>query len=99
MQELRFTEEFVNGQITVHLQGPLSTQTYDELSGSMERIRKQLVALIVPTPTPILIAPQGAALDPIALKENLPGVDPTDRRRGPRAKKIVKKTTKKAGRW
>ena len=94
MQEIRFTEQFEKGEIAVHLSGPLSTQTYDALSSAMEHIRGQLVALIAPqgamgigSAAALILKPQGRALDPSALTDKIPGINPADRRRGPRAAK------------
>lgn len=46
--EIRFNETFDSGEISVYLTGPLSVQTYDNVSHVMEAIRKQLVSLIAP---------------------------------------------------
>lgn len=91
--EIRFHETFDSGEISVYLHGPLSVQTYDNVSNVMETIRKQLVSLIAPQGiNPVHVpAPQGRALDPSALTDKLPGVDLTDRRRGPRPIKKEKK--------
>ncbi len=94
MQEIRFIEQFesLNGEVSVHLTGPLTTQTYDALSNAMERIKKQVVALIAPQHGfGSLPSAGGAAVDPSEFTAKIPGVDPTDRRRGPRAKKTARR--------
>ena len=88
MLEIRFNEKFENGELTVHLSGELTSKTYNVLSEAMERIRKQLVSLIAPQP---ITAPGGVALDTSAFTTKIPGIDPTDRRRGPRVKKTARR--------
>jgi hypothetical protein len=78
------------GRISLETHSPVSIEDYDHACEAIERIKSQLRALacVIPDeqvqPTDITL---GEAQDPALITSKLPGIDLTDRRRGPRKEK------------
>jgi len=95
MSEVKFTEAFLihtndghvrTGHVMLEAAVPILLADHAAACEAMERIKTNLHRLIVQQDLERQGTATGQALEPALITAKLPGVDITDRRRGPRGK-------------